>query len=157
MVRILLFLIENHLPDLFMPWIFNSQSCESFYRLVRSLTTVFARAANCSVKEILERIHKIQLLDDISSSSIKTFTFPRKLKSMTQTSSVKIKLPTKTEILEMIQMSKFEAINDAIEIGLLEEGNENLNLECDVRPLHSYKGIRSKKNQPKNRKKKIQK
>lgn len=152
MVRILLFLIENHLPDLFMPWIFNSQSCESFYRLVRSLTTVFARAANCSVKEILERIHKIQLLDDISSSSIKTFTFPRKLKSMTQTSSVKIILPTKTEILEMIQMSKFEAINDAIEIGMLEEGNENLNLECDVRPLHSYKGIRSKKNQPKNRK-----
>lgn len=98
---------------------------------------MFARAANCSVKDILERIHKIQLLDDISSSSTTTFSFPRKLKSNTQISSEQFTLPTKDEIYEMIEKSKCEAISDAIAIGLLENENKNIELKCDVRSLNS--------------------
>lgn len=132
-----------------MPWIFNSQSCEGFYRLVRSLTTVFARAANCSVKEILERIHKIQLLDDISNDSATVFIFPRRFNTKIKSNSKKVVLPTQTEIFEMIEKSKFKAIEKAIEVGLLDEEDGNLDLECDVHPLSPHRESRFIKNNTK--------
>lgn len=145
MVKILLFLRSQNVPELFKPWVYNSQSCESFYRLIRSLTTVFARAANCSVKEILERIHKIQLLEDISNDSNTAFTFPRRLQSNNQSNTETVVLPTQNEIFQMIEKSKTEAIRDAKEIGLLDTNDENTELKCDVLPLSSEKRTRKTK------------
>lgn len=148
LVKTLLYLNSQNLPQLFMPWLYNSQSCENFYRLVRSLTTVFARAANCSVKDILQRIHKIQLLEDISNDSHTSFEFPRRMHSTNLSVPKKVVLPARCEISEMIEHSKTEAIKDAIEIGLLngnDENDEHLELKCDILPLNSDSRIKTVK------------
>lgn len=136
MVLILIYLKKHNFPHLFMPWLYNSQSCENFYRLVRSLTTVFARAANCSVKDVLERIHKIQLLADITNDSDTKFTYLKKKQPIKSEINL---LPTKSEIKDMIEKSKIKAIEDAFEIGLLDEINLDLGLKCEILPLTSAK------------------
>lgn len=67
LVFILLYLKKNNLTQLFFPHMLCSQPCESFFRLVRSLTTVFSTVVNFSLKEILNRISRIQLLSEISN------------------------------------------------------------------------------------------
>lgn len=141
MVLILIYLKKHNMQHLFMPWLFNSQSCENFYRLIRSLTTVFARAANCSVKDVLERIHKIQLLADIVNDSGTKFTFLRKKQPIKSETTL---LPTKCEIKDIIEKSKVKAIEDAIKIGLLDAKYEKLDLKCNILPLSLAKKPRAK-------------
>lgn len=58
------------MPHLFAPQYFDSQPCEGFYRMIRSFTSTYSTVANCTVKQILGRIHKIQLQGDISNKAI---------------------------------------------------------------------------------------
>lgn len=53
LIFILLYLKKLNQAHLFQPNYFNSQSCEAFYRKIRSFTTVFSTVANCTTKEIL--------------------------------------------------------------------------------------------------------
>lgn len=60
----------------------SSQPCESFYRQIRSLSTVNSTVTNCSVKEILNRINRIDILNEISNDKNTGFVFPKRLKSI---------------------------------------------------------------------------
>lgn len=147
LVSILLYLKRENQTHSFMPWIYNSQPCENFFRCVRSLTTVFSRVANCSVKEILERMNKMQLLGDISNDATTNFVFPRKLNSSEQTfGSTEPTLPCKDDIFESIEASKKKAIKDAINIGLLNRNDEAIEIKCSVLPISSTKFERKKWN-----------
>lgn len=117
-----------------MPLVYSSQPCESFYRQIRSFTSTYSTVANCTVKEILERINKIQLQNDISSDGDSIFKFPQKLKTC-DSKSLKItehSLPNHADILEVIEEAKKVAINDAITIGLLRENDSGVSLKCEV-------------------------
>lgn len=81
LVKILLYLKEIDKPELFKPHMFDSQQCEIFYSQLRSFTTTFSTKANCTVKEIMSRINKIQLQNHISSGTVSEFVFPKKLSS----------------------------------------------------------------------------
>lgn len=153
LVKILIYLKNIDSSHLFMPWLLNSQPCEHFFRLIRSLTTVFSRVANCSVKEILERINKIQLLGEISFDPHTSFLFPQRLKTAHRIQPIKCELPTQTEISEVIIKSKEKAINDAIRLGLLEEKGRNIHLKCEVLPLDKNKFLKNKMSKIKNVKK----
>lgn len=60
-VQLIIHLKNDGLDEWFLPFLYDSQACESFFRQVRSLTTVHCRVANCSVKEIIARMNRIQL------------------------------------------------------------------------------------------------
>lgn len=108
LILILLYLRKVNESKLFMPLLYSSQPCESFYRQIRSFTSTYSTVANCTVKERLERINKIQLQNDISSDENSKFKFPKKLKScdLQSLNSTEFSLPTHSEILKTIKEAK---------------------------------------------------
>lgn len=149
LLLILIHLKKINKPNLFMTYLFESQPCESFFRQVRSFTSTYSTVVNCSVKEILGRIKKIQLQYDIAHKS--AFNFPR-IKIMNEIMG-DIELPTEKEIIAQVERAKNDAISFATEIGLLNKRNvKRFNFECKIpliqpKPQNS-KEITEKKNTP---------
>lgn len=120
LILLITFLKNNGMSEYFLPHLLTSQPCESTFRQIRSFTSTFSTVVNCSVKEILGRINKIQLQNDIvqNLSSTSKFVFPRfdPLKSEQKNM---LNLPTPEEICNQIEKCKKNAISDAAKIGLL--------------------------------------
>lgn len=136
LVLIILRLQFQNKPELFIPNLYESQPCEQIFRQVRSFTSTYSTVANCSVKEIIGRINKIQLQNDISLNS--TFIFPR-IKNANKTVTEKPKmLPTILEIGDAIEKCKFEALYTAIRFGLIRKSQFNAPLVCGI-PFMEYK------------------
>lgn len=60
LVKCLLHLIEIDKPEYFRPFLFESQPCESTFRQFRSFTSTYSTVINCSLKESISRVSKIQ-------------------------------------------------------------------------------------------------
>lgn len=122
-VLIVLFLKENNLSQLFVPWLFNSQACEKFYAQIRSLCSTYSMVASCSVKEAVSRISKIHLVNEISNDSESGFVYPKSNHALTSSSkSSNFELPSETEIYGEIFKSKSMAIKSGVKIGLMKKG-----------------------------------
>lgn len=132
LIHLMIHLKNNNLDKWFIPFIFDSQACESFFRQVRSLTSVYHRAANCSVKEIIGRINRIELLNDIANRI--DLKFPRMADRGDFPDSVVFELPTKEQIHEKISECQEAALDYAFEIGLLDDDTDEPIL-CQVQPL----------------------
>lgn len=132
LVSILLYLRATKQPHLFLPWLFSSQPCESFFRQIRSLSSCYSTVTNCTVKEMSDRIHKIQLQNEISSDANTSFIDPRKLKSSVQWPAKDIELPTGNEIVSMISECRKQAIVDALKFGLISNKDRNVRLTCKI-------------------------
>lgn len=130
LILIMLSLKKKNNDDHFRPHHFSSQPCEEFYRQIRSFTSTYSTVANCTVKDILGRIHKIQLQNDIGYSSRGTFIFPKKSALNLSDCQQKYTLPSYKEIFEEIEMCKAKAIENAIAIGILSQHNANINISC---------------------------
>lgn len=121
MVMIILFLKQNDLPQLFVPQLFTSQPCESFYRRLRSFCPTFSMIATCSVKGAMVRVGKAQLLNEISHENDGNFIFPQSDRAAKNPKS-KISndvLPSHNEIIDTILKSKSDAVKSAVKIGLI--------------------------------------
>lgn len=59
----------------FLPTLFNSQTCESFFRLARSFTTTQSTVINFSVYQFLHRLKRIQVAEDLQSKFNTGMTF----------------------------------------------------------------------------------
>lgn len=130
LVQIMLFLKQENLALAFLPYLMDSQACEAFFRKIRSFTSTYSTVANCSVKEIIGRIDKIQQQSDISVSLSDHFKFPRNRK---EASAVCINLPTKENIAEEIEKCKNNAIEHAVRLGLITKKEAvNFDFECKI-------------------------
>lgn len=129
LISLLIYLKDTEQPHLFVPQMFNSQPCESFFRQLRSFTTTYSTIASCSVKEILSRINKIQLMDDTSHNMCTIFNFPRHQKTKTLPNIPN--LPNKEQIIETILECRSRAISDAKKFNLI--GN-NFKFACNIKP-----------------------
>lgn len=58
---------------LFLPWYMSSQPCERLFRAVRSMTSTFSTVVNFSMLDILHRIHKLQMTNEIISDTGKWY------------------------------------------------------------------------------------
>lgn len=134
LIQIMLYLKNNNLDHWFLPFIFDSQACESFFRQVRSLTSVYSTVANCSTKEIIARINKIQLLNDITHKT--KFSFPRVKNKLEFSGQVSYDLPTKKEIFKKIVECKRKAIEFANEIEMLSAEDDYLDLPCEIKTIN---------------------
>lgn len=132
MILILLYLKSTNQSHLFLPWLYSSQPCEGFYRQIRALSTCNSTVTNCTVKEIADRIHKIELQNEISSDPTTSFIFPHKLKSNVKWPTIHFKLPTEQEIFDTIEKCQVKAISDAIKIGLIDRKYRKQNIDCNI-------------------------
>lgn len=134
LVQMLLHLQKTKSPQMFLPTLMNSQTCESIFRLARSFTSTFSTVVNCSVKEMLCRISKIQMQNDIMNNVSDRYKFPR-LGSSSGALSTTQMLPTLFEIERQIQMCKSEALSDALSLGLIDKKHaENFDDTCKIGP-----------------------
>lgn len=127
-------LAKHNLPHLFLPTVFNSQHCESLFRQIRSITSTFSTVTNCTIKELCQRISKIQLQSDVMSRIGSNFIFPRLQHPKTREIKV-YGLPTLTEIYNEIETSKSDAIRDAIVLGLIHKNKvKQFDFTCQIKP-----------------------
>lgn len=117
LVLLLTYLKKNSLSHLFVPHLFCSQPCESFFRQLRSSTSTYSTVVNFSTKEILNRISRIHLLSEISNDS--KFDYPKSLKSCNVSNLNFEALPNEKEIISTIEKTKIKAIEEARKIGLI--------------------------------------
>lgn len=118
MVLYMLFLKDNKLDHLFNPLTLGSQQCESLFRKIRSFSPTFSTVTNASVLEMLQKISRIELLNDISYTKLPKFDFPRVGKPSTSyysttdrncRSATIHKMPSRDEIFKVICAAKLEA------------------------------------------------
>lgn len=59
------------------PWLLSSQPCEQLFRSTRSMTSTFSTIVNFSLKDIMNRINKIEMLTMITGQLSNPFIYPR--------------------------------------------------------------------------------
>lgn len=135
LIKIILHLREINKPELFLPHLFGSQQCESIFRQMRSMTSTFSTIANCSTKEALSRLSKIQLQNDIMQMTSGSFKYPR-LGTNTDNSNI-FPLPSLNQICNVIEQCAADAIELALDFNLItsDELNEEDLLYCKIRPI----------------------
>lgn len=132
----MLFLKENGLEASFLPHLLSSQPCEAIFRQIRSLSSTYSTVVNCTVKEILGRINKISLQNDIvkNLSSTSNIVIPKALALAKSQHKELVALPTAEEIRNQIEISKAAAIKDAINFGLVTfKKSQHLKLNCTIK------------------------
>lgn len=133
---------EHNMPHFFWTNYMQSQACESIFRQLRSFTTTYSTVANCSVKEILQRINKIQFQSDTASRIGSKFVFPQFSRNKNINDAIVYDLPTTTEIVDEIEKAKKHAIINAIAIGLVSKQNLNkIDLACKLKPYTNKRTI----------------
>lgn len=120
--RNLLFLIrkfrDDGTPHLFIPTLFQSQTCEKTFRLFRAMGTVNYTKINFSIFELLYMIRRVEAMNDILHVRLlnKGVNF-----SKFQVSSQKTKmfsLPSEEQIADTLHQAKLFAIAEAKKFGM---------------------------------------
>lgn len=62
-------------PNLFLPWLYSSQPCESNFRQTRSMTSTYSTVVNFSMNEMIKRLNRIQALNDFNTDFRKFKTY----------------------------------------------------------------------------------
>jgi hypothetical protein len=104
--------------------LFNSQNCEKFFGLLRSLTSTFFTMINFTSLEILQKIQKVHILNKIEFDlGKKGFDFPHKRSSSNSSvqsnSNSNQSLPDETEIYKFINKAFQDAKTAATGLGIV--------------------------------------
>lgn len=130
---------NKNLPHLFQTHLFESQQCENLFRQVRSFTSTYSTVANCSVKEILGRISKIQHQSDIANMIGSNYTFPHLDRIQSRHNQTFFDLPGKDQIQNVIEKAKNDALHDAMVFDLVHGKEKNnkkkVDLSCPINPF----------------------
>lgn len=99
----------------FLVFLFSSQTCESFFRILRSMTSTFSTIVNFNLLEVLQRVKRSQALAEIINKLKSQYHFARTEKGKEKESS--FKLPSNAEIVASINQALQEAVEDAEILG----------------------------------------
>lgn len=117
---------------------YSSQPCESFYRQLRSLTTISSTVVNCDTKGILDRISRIHLLNEISNGNDSGFIYPKALNSFKFSPPPNSdSFPSDSEIINTIKQCKKDALVLAMKSGLIKKTLKSKDSLC-VCPVVPY-------------------
>lgn len=134
MVKCMLYLKKINKPELFMPFLYESQACENIFRQLRSLTTVYSTVINCTLKETIGRISSIQFQNQVVQLTSNNFVFPRAQNSHSSQNAVS--LPTADEINKEILFCKQLAMTTATNFSLINKNNSKCKqYVCKIGPL----------------------
>lgn len=133
LVLVMLDLGNTNSHSSFQPNLLESQPCEAMFRQLRSMSTVYSTVTNCTLREVLDRLNRIELQSEIAATT--NFVFPR-IKSTDSAPFVDCELPTKDNICNQIEQCKKNAITFAISIGLMKKNQKSkIDLKCEISPL----------------------
>lgn len=137
MVLCLMHLYETGKPELFLPHLFDSQTCESTFRQFLSMSSTFSTVTNCTVKEAVSRDSKIQLQNQIIHKTSSLFVYPRLKKQAKSEPTTIHSLPSPHEIYNEIVLCKKVAIVTATKLGLITERRNSRpkKIECKIKPF----------------------
>lgn len=147
LVQCMLYLKRIAKSELFKPFLYDSQPCESLFRQLRSLSTVYSTVVNCTVKEAVSRVSKIQLQNQIIHLTSNNFQYPR----FDKTKFVKSNemLPSPDEIFREIEFCQTLAITTAKRLGLIEaNNNKQQSCECKIKPAKPKTVFKTKQTHP---------
>lgn len=134
MIKCMLHLKKIDKPELFMPFLYESQACENIFRQLRSLSTVYSTVTNCTLKEAIHRISSIQFQNHVIQLTSNNFTFPRTHKTPIIRNTVS--LPSAEEINKEILFCKQIAMTTATKLGLIKIDNSKYaKYMCKINPL----------------------
>lgn len=114
-----------------MPYLFNSQSCESLFRQMRSMTTINYTKVNFSLLELFHLVGKIELLHDIMFFKLSYATFAR-VENKKKDLPV-FELPTDKKIWNILNTAKNDAMEDLKSFGIY--FTESDNLICEIQSV----------------------
>lgn len=130
LILCILHLKKINKPELFKPFLYESQACESLFRQLRSMSTVFSTVTNCTMKEAAARISKIQFQNDIMQRTSHLFEYPRFNKPSFSQNHI---LPSREEIFKEIEFCQKLAIATARKFDLItKKGKKCKNYECKI-------------------------
>lgn len=117
LLHLIVKLRNSRTPELFLVILFSSQMCESTFRLLRSMTTIFWTRINFALLELLHMIGRINLSNEIIYNKLSTkVNFPRAQKQNSK--FVQYDLPINEEICEVLKEAMFSAHSDAAKLGM---------------------------------------
>lgn len=130
-------------PQLFKPFMYESQPCENVFRQLRSMSTVYSTVTNCTVKEAISRISNIQLQNYIMHLTSQNFEYPR-FKNAPFTHN-NVTLPSSEEIFKEIEFCQTLAIATAKKLGLIKANKKkHQNFKCTIKPAKPTTASRMK-------------
>jgi len=111
---------SNLNPSMFVPWLYSSQPCEQLFRTTRSLTSTFNTAVNFSIKELMNRVKRIEMLNSISNDlgnsknneENNMYRFPRNIRQTSKSTSVSRSFSSITSDM-LTSLNINSTINDA--------------------------------------------
>jgi hypothetical protein len=113
LLKLLIRCRDKYGKEYFLVHLMSSQTCENFFRLLRSLTATFCTQVNFNVLELLERIHKLQLMEEIRTDLKDIFVFPEEKPFEYESNKITYDLPADHELQEAIDKAYKEAVDVA--------------------------------------------
>jgi hypothetical protein len=92
-----------------------SQTCEMFFRMLRSMTSTLCTVVNFSMLDVLNRIRRIDLEFDLTSKLGETFTMPVR-KHLQK--AISTKLPSNSDISKIVEQAYQSAKEDLEIVGI---------------------------------------
>lgn len=124
--------VQNQ-ESLFHPTLFDSQTCERFFRQLRSMTTINFTRINFSMNDMLHLIERIELQYEIIYNKLSNtgIIFPRiKIDDLTD---IVFKMPANEEIATTVKRAQNAALDDIKKLGIKMNGDEIEN--CDLKTI----------------------
>lgn len=103
-------------PELFVPYLFGSQSCESTFGQLRSMTSTYSTVVNFTMLEMINRLKKVQLQSDIVTSAPDNIKFPRFQKEKVR--SALQEFPSNAEIICLLERARMKGMEDISKVGI---------------------------------------
>ena len=127
---------SNLTSEEFLSWLCSSQTCESFFRALRSMGSTYSTIVNFSILEVLHKIMRIQLQSEITNINNEhddtNFRFPRtENKLSVQRNTIK-SFPSISHINDIVQKAKEEAFSEITSLGMIVERSDanDINAKC---------------------------
>lgn len=122
-------------PEMFLPFMFDSQPCERTFRTMRSMGTINYTKINFTLQELLHMVARVELQNNIIFEKLanENIEFPRMQKKKTTTN---IDLPSIEEIILAMQKAKNDAILQAVKLNINLDTSLDINLDilkCDIK------------------------
>lgn len=129
LILLIILLRDSKQDHLFLIWLFNSQGCESFFRLARSMTTTESTVINFTMLQFLYRVRRIEFQAMVETELGHKFSFPSSHRASRagHQEPVLHKLPDNCVIEECIVRAKEFALLKAKELGMVYNDIPDLN------------------------------
>ncbi|KAK3911470.1 30S ribosomal protein S4E [Frankliniella fusca] len=123
LVKLVVKFRESDLPMYFLFHLYSSQPCEMFFRLARSMTTTQSTVINFSMKDFLEKVRRIDILQYCTCKLANKLEFPKEKRKkllgiLTQEKLEASYLPSDNEIRDIVMAAKAEIISELNNCGM---------------------------------------